>query len=66
MLNKNFLPGNLIFARAYAAKDENITLPNVPQVEMNTVLNMYLEKGTQEVDISEKRSEKFFTVGLTT
>ena len=58
-----FLPGNGIFAIAYAAKDENKRFPNVPMAVINTVLNMYLENGTQESLKSVNKSPKFLPVG---
>jgi hypothetical protein len=38
--NTAFLPGKRSFAREYAAMDANKRLPTVPQMVMNTVLNM--------------------------
>ena len=43
-----------------------ITWPKVPTTEINTVLNMYLEKGTHELLRLEKRSAKFLSVGFAT
>ena len=61
--NMPFLPGKGIFETAYAASELNSKLPNVPAAVINTVLNMYLEKGTQESLKSVKRSPKFLPVG---
>ena len=56
VLNIILPPGNLILAIAYAAREERKRLPNVPITEVNTVLNMYLEKGTHEVFIKRNKS----------
>ena len=48
-----FPPGNFIFAIVYAARDAINKWPNVPATDVNTVLKIYLEKGTQEIFISE-------------
>jgi hypothetical protein len=66
VLNINFPPGNLIFASVYAAKEAINRCPNVPITEVNTVLNIYLEKGTQDIFISENSDEKFSNVGFCT
>ena len=66
VLNIPFPPGNLIFAIAYAAKEEKNRLPVVPITDTNTVLKMYLEKGTQEVFIKTNKSVKLESVGFTT
>ena len=48
---------------AYAAKDDRSKLPNVPINVINTVLNMYLENGTQESLSNVNKSWKFLKVG---
>ena len=65
-LNIVFPPGNAIFAIAYAARDEKNRFPSVPATDVNTVLNMYLEKGTRVPLIRVNRSWKFLKVGLDT
>jgi hypothetical protein len=50
-LNKKLLPGNLFFARGYAAIDAIRTCPKVPKKLTNMLLKIYLEKGTKEVPI---------------
>ena len=64
--NIAFLPGNLSFEREYAAIEAKTRLPRVPQIVINTVLNMYLENGTQESPIRVTRSLKLSSVGLFT
>jgi hypothetical protein len=60
------LPGKGIFESAYAASDEKNKFPNTPAAVMNTVLKMYLEKGTQESLRSLNKLPKFPSVGLAT
>ena len=46
--------------------DEKNRFPNVPKKVIITVLNMYLENGTQEVLSKLNKSVKFFVVASTT
>jgi len=66
VLNIALPPGMGIFAMAYAAIEAINKCPVVPTIDVNMVLNRYLEKGTQAVFIRTNRSLKFFKVGFVT
>ena len=61
-----FLPGKGIFERAYAASEEKNKFPNTPAAVINTVLKMYLEKGTQDSPRSLNKLPKLQKVGFCT
>ena len=64
MLKNVFEPGNSYFAITKAPMDAIIRCPAVPTTVINTVLNMYLEKGTHDFPMVTNKSEKLSSVGF--
>lgn len=66
MLKNSLLPGNLYFAKGYAAMDAIKICPTVPRTLIKMLLNRYLLKGTKELANNANKSLKFLVVGFIT